>query len=65
MNVPLTEMCFVGTLVLLKDSNIIGNEYPVYTRKDFPKGLALNVILPILAHINFIPLVGILSHYIF
>lgn len=50
INMPLIEMCFVGTCILLKDSNIEANEYPEYLRKDFPRGLALNVILPTLAH---------------
>lgn len=50
VNIPLIEMCFVGTSILLKDSNIEANEYPADWRKDFPRGLALNVILPTLAH---------------
>ena len=39
VNVPLSEMCFVGTNILLKYSNIIANEYTAHPRKDFPKGL--------------------------
>lgn len=49
-NTPLIGMCFVGTCILLKDSNIEANEYLAYLRRDFPRGLALNVILPTLAH---------------
>lgn len=41
--------CVLLDMILLKDSNIEANEYSASLRKDFPRGLALNMILPTLS----------------